>query len=119
MKEDDITRELFMNMQYAYNKFHEAVADFVHKAEYPITSLNRDLQGKISSAIINMPGGGRIFFRYDEWKVMLPAKDNPINLDLLELWENKEIEEEIKYHNTQLSQLLIRKQELDKKYGKG
>ena len=93
MSEDRQTRELYMNLQAAYNKFHEAVADFVHHAQYPITFLDRD----------------------NEWHIMLPADDNPVNLNLLEEWESKEIDNEIQYHSTQLNTLLKRKQELNTK----
>ena len=112
MSEDKLTRELWMNLEAAYTKFHQEVAEFVHKAKYPITSLNRNLNGKISSAIITMPGGGRILFRCDEWEVMLPVKDNPINMDLLQQWEGQEIDSEIAYHTKQLDMLKQRKQEI-------
>lgn len=113
MSEDKLTRELWMNLEAAYTKFHQEVAEFIHKAKYPIASLNRDLSGKISSAIITMPGGGRIIFGFGEWKVMLPAEGNPINMDLLEEWESQEIIKEIEYHQRQLDSLLKRKKELD------
>ena len=112
MSEDRQTRELFMNLQAAYNKFHEAVADFVHHAQYPITFLDRDNNGKICSARMEMPGGGRILFRCNEWNVSLPVKGNPVNLDILEEWESKEIDNEIQYHSNQLNALMKRKQEL-------
>ena len=114
MSEDRQTRELYMNLQAAYNKFHEAVADFVHHAQYPITFLDRD-NGKVCSARMEMPGGGRILFRDNEWHIMLPADDNPVNLNLLEEWEGKEIDNEIQYHSNQLNTLLKRKQELNTK----
>jgi hypothetical protein len=112
MNEDKLTRELWMNLKAAYTKFHQEVTEFIHKAKYPISSLNRDLNGEISSAIITMPDGGRIVFSFGEWKVMLPAKDNPINMDLLQQWEGQEIDSEIAYHLKQLYILKQRKQEI-------
>lgn len=115
MGKEDLTRELYMNMEYAYTKFHEAIAEYVHKAEYNISSITRDLNGKMKNATINMPGGGRILFRTNEWHIILPIKDSPVNLDLLEQWESKEIDDEINYHSNQINALIKRKQELSKK----
>ena len=113
MSEDKLTRELWMNLEAAYTKFHQEVAEFIHKAKYPIASLNRDLNGKISSAIITMPGGGRIIFGFGEWEVRLPAKDNPVNMDLLTQWERQELDNEIEYHTKQLAMLKQRKSDID------
>ena len=113
MSEDKLTRELWMNLEAAYTKFHQEVAEFIHKAKYPIASLNRDLSGKISSAIITMPGGGRIIFGFGEWEVRLPAKDNPLNMDLLTQWERQELDNEIEYHTKQLAMLKQRKSDID------
>ena len=115
MSTDNYTRELYMNMEAAYTKFHEAVTDFIHHAQYPINFLDRDSNGKICCARINMPGGGRILFRCDEWNVSLPVKGNPVNLEMLEEWESKEIDSEIQYHSNQLNALMNRKQELKNK----
>ena len=115
MSTDKQTRELYMNMEAAYRKFHKAVSDFVHNAQYPIDFLDRDSNGKICYARINMPGGGRILFRCNEWNVSLPVEGNPVNLDMLEEWESKEIDDEIQYHSNQLNDLMKRKQELKNK----
>ena len=110
-KEDEI-REMYMNLTAAMEVFRSALSTYIHNAEYPISYLMRDLNGKISCAEILLDGGPRVLLRADEWEVFMPVEGNPINTDMLEKWEATEIDREISYHNTQLNKLLKRKEEL-------
>lgn len=113
-KEDEI-REMYMNLTAAMEVFRSALSTYIHNAEYPINHLLRDIHGKISCAEMLLDGGPRILLRANEWEVFMPVEGNPVNYDLLEQWESKEIDKEIEYHNNQLTQLLARKKELTAK----
>ena len=110
-KEDEI-RGMYMNLTAATEVFRSALTTYIHNAEYPITNLMRDLNGKISCAEILLEGGPRVLLRANEWEVFMPVEGNPINTDMLEKWEATEIDREISYHSTQLNKLLKRKEEL-------
>lgn len=112
MSKEDRIRELYMNLTATMIQFQKCLAAYIHEAEYPIVHLMRNLDGKISCAEMLLDGGSRVFFRADEWQVMMPVEGNPVNFDLLEKWESKEIDKEIEYHNNQLTQLLARKREI-------
>lgn len=112
MSKEDRIRELYMSLTAAMTQFQKCLAAYIHEAEYPITYLMRDLHGKISCAEILLDGGPRVLLKGDEWEVFMPVEGNPVNYDLLEQWESKEINKEIEYHNNQLTQLLARKREL-------
>ena len=112
MSKEDRIRELYMSLTAAMTQFQKCLAAYIHEAEYPITYLMRDLHGKISCAEMLLDGGPRVFFRADEWQVMMPVEGNPVNYNLLEKWESKELDREIEYHNNQLTKLLARKKQL-------
>lgn len=112
MSKEDRIRELYMSLTAAMTQFQKCLAAYIHEAEYPITYLMRDLHGKISCAEMLLDGGPRVLLRGDEWEVFMPVEGNPVNYDLLEQWESKEINKEIEYHNNQLTQLLARKKQL-------
>ena len=112
MSKEDRIRELYMSLTAAMTQFQKCLAAYIHEAEYPITYLMKDLHGKISCAEMLLDGGPRVLLRGDEWEVFMPVEGNPVNYDLLEQWESKEINKEIEYHNNQLTQLLARKKQL-------
>lgn len=114
MNKENLNRELYMNVVASFTKFREALTEYIHTAEYPISTLYRDLDGNVSTAIIPIEGGPRVIIRRDMWEIMMPEKDTLINPALLESWEGKEIDEEIAYHSKQLNMLLSRKAELNK-----
>ena len=112
MSKKDEIREMYMNLTAAMEVFRSALSTYIHNAEYPISYLMRDLNGKISCAEMLLDGGPRVLLRADEWEVFMPVEGNPINTDMLEKWEATEIDKEISYHSTQLNKLMERKEEL-------
>ena len=112
MSKEDRTRELYMNLTAAMTQFQKCLADYIHEAEYPITYLMRDLDGKISTAELLLDGGPRVLLRDSEWAVFMPVEGNPVNFDLLEKWEGKQIDKEIDYYNKELAKLLERKRNI-------
>lgn len=114
MNKENLNRELHMNVVAALNKFRDALTEYVHTAEYPISTLYRDFDGKVTTAIIPIEGGPRVVIQKDGWEVFLPGEETEINPALLESWEWKKIDNEISYHSRQLNMLLARKTELGK-----
>lgn len=114
MNKENLNRELYMNVVASFTKFREALTEYIHTAEYPISTLYRDLDGNVSTAIIPIEGGPRVIIHHNTWEIMLPEEDTPINPALLESWEGKEIDGEISYHTKQLNMLLSRRAELNK-----
>lgn len=114
MNKENLNRELYMNVVASFKPFREALTKYIHTAEYPISTLYRDLDGNVSTAIIQIEGGPKVIIRRDMWEIMLPKEDTLINPALLESWEGKEIDEEISYHTKQLNMLLSRRTELNK-----
>lgn len=114
MNKENLNRELYMNVVASFTKFRKALTEYIHTAEYPISTLYRDLDGNVSTAIIPIEGGPRVIIHSNTWEIMLPEEDTPINPALLESWEGKEIDGEISYHTKQLNMLLSRRAELNK-----
>lgn len=114
MNKENLNRELYMNVVASFKTFRKALTEYIHTAEYPISTLYRDLDGNVSTAIIQIEGGPRVIIHRNTWEIMVPEEDTSINPALLESWEKKEIDEEISYHTKQLNMLLSRRTELNK-----
>jgi hypothetical protein len=113
MSKEDKTRELYMNLKYAYDKFHKAISEYITTAEYPIDIQLDDL-GRVVSATINISDGWlNMSLKDNHWSINIPD-NSPINPDNIKPLVTKWLDDRIRCCSNQLNRLVEERHNINK-----